>query len=82
MDTQPRKKKEVIFKQFTVVYGGVRLLLSDFEDLNEEAHWWTNSQKDAFYFNAIYESLNLLTGEFNAGEYSKQSGLAVRCLKN
>ena len=82
MEDRPIKKREIVFKNFKVVFGGYRFILTSFEKTNSTSYWWSTSTNDAFRFNAVYESLNLLSGEFAEGEFANGTGLPIRCLKD
>jgi len=66
---------------FTAFPGGVRNVIGNFNDFTSLGNWWTSSESS----NPAYSWRYLLTsndGKVHWNEASKQSGIAVRCLKD
>lgn len=65
---------------FTALPGGVRSSHGSFSSFGNYCYWWSSTENDAMF--AEKRHLGNSTSKIYGGNYVKQTGLSVRCLKD
>ncbi len=67
---------------FTALPNGIRFYWGDFDQLNSYSYWWTSTQATSSSSSAVYSHFSYAYDQADLFDYSKASGMAIRCVKD
>ncbi len=67
---------------FTALPNGIRFFWGDFNQLYTYSYWWTSTQATSASSSAVYASFSYAYDQADLFDYSKFTGIGVRCVKD
>jgi uncharacterized protein (TIGR02145 family) len=67
---------------FTALPNGIRFFWGDFNQLYTYSYWWTSTQATSSSSSAVYAHFSYAYDQADLFDYSKFTGIGVRCVKD